>query len=60
MALEVVGSATEGTLQSLSTVAVRLLRRRLRLRFLEALQSQGVYLGRCLEQRKGLRRMEGG
>ena len=47
-------------MQSLSTVVVRLLRRRLRLRFLEALQSQGVDLGRYLEQRKGLRRMEGG
>ena len=32
----------------------------MRLRFLEAFQSQGVDLGRCLEQRKGLKRMEGG
>ena len=49
MTLEVTGSATEGAMQSLSIIAVRLLRRRLRLRFLEALQSQGVDLGRCFE-----------
>ena len=60
MTLEVTGSATEGAMQSLSIVAVRLLRRRLLLRFLVVLQSQGVDLGRCLELRKGLRRMEGG
>ena len=60
MTLEVTGSATEGAMQSLSIIAIRLLRRRLLLRFLEALQSQGVDLGRCLEPRKGIRRMEGG
>ena len=60
MTLVVTGSATKGAMQSLSIVAVRLLRRRLLLQFLVALQCQGVDLGRCFEQRKGLRRIEGG